>query len=95
MIWAGHLIPKHGSKAATTFFAISCCFGLLLVALAPGVATAAVAMYIFGGTFGATDVSMNANAVTVEKRIGRSHHVIFARILEPRRLRRRRHAAAS
>lgn len=71
MIWAGHLIPKHGSKAATTFFAISCCFGLLLVALAPGVGTAAVAMYIFGGTFGATDVSMNANAVTVEKRIGR------------------------
>lgn len=71
MIWAGHLIPKHGSKTVTTLFAISCCFGLLLVALAPGVATAAVAMYIFGGTFGATDVSMNANAVTVEKRLGR------------------------
>lgn len=71
MVWAGHLIPKHGSKTVTTLFAISCCFGLLLVALAPGVATAAVAMYIFGGTFGATDVSMNANAVTVEKRLGR------------------------
>src|SRR5690606_13352463 len=71
MIWAGHLIPKHGSKTATTLFAISCCFGLLLVALAPDVATAAVAMYVFGATFGATDVSMNANAVTVEKRLGR------------------------
>lgn len=72
MVWAGHLIPKHGSKRVTTFFAISCCFGLLLVALAPGVATAAIAMYVFGGTIGATDVSMNANAVTVEKKLGRA-----------------------
>lgn len=71
MISAGHLIPRYGSKAVTTLFAISCCFGLLLVALAPGVATTAVAMYIFGGTFGGTDVSMNANAVTVERRLGR------------------------
>src|SRR5690606_35871354 len=68
----GHLIPKHGSKTATTLFAISCCFGLLLVALAPNVATAAIAMYVFGGTIGATDVSMNANAVTVEKKLGRA-----------------------
>jgi len=71
MIGAGHLIPKYGSRIVTICFAISCCFGLLLVALAPGVATAAVAMYVFGGTFGATDVSMNANAVTVEKKLGR------------------------
>lgn len=72
MVWAGHLIPKLGSKATTTYFAIACCFGLLLVALAPNVATAAIAMYIFGGTIGATDVCMNANAVTVEKRLGRA-----------------------
>ena len=72
MVLAGHLIARHGSKSITTLFAISCCFGLLIVALAPTVATAAVAMFIFGGTFGATDVSMNANAVTVEKRLGRA-----------------------
>lgn len=72
MVLAGHLIARHGSKRITTVFAISCCFGLLIVALAPTVATAAVAMFIFGGTFGATDVSMNANAVTVEKRLGRA-----------------------
>ncbi|MBX3583851.1 MAG: MFS transporter [Rhizobiaceae bacterium] len=71
MIMAGHLIPKYGSRVVTIAFAVSCCFGLLFVALAPGVATAAVAMYVFGGTFGATDVSMNANAVTVERRLGR------------------------
>jgi MFS family permease len=72
MVWAGHLIPKHGSKKVTALFAVSCCFGLLLVALAPNVWTAAVAMYIFGGTIGACDVSMNANAVTVEKKLGRA-----------------------
>ncbi|MEP9387346.1 MFS transporter [Mesorhizobium sp. KR9-304] len=72
MVWAGHLIPKHGSKRVTTLFAISCCFGLLLVALAPTVATAAVAMYLFGGAIGACDVSMNANAVTAERKLGRA-----------------------
>lgn len=72
MVWAGHLIPKHGSKRVTTLFAVSCCFGLPLVAVAPNVATAAIAMFIFGGTIGATDVSMNANAVTVEKKLGRA-----------------------
>jgi predicted MFS family arabinose efflux permease len=44
----------------------------MLVALAPSVWTAAVAMYIFGGTIGATDVSMNANAVSAEKKLGRA-----------------------
>ncbi len=72
MVWAGHLLPKYGSRKVTTLFAISCCFGLILVALAPNVATAAIAMYLFGGTIGATDVSMNANAVTVEKKLGRA-----------------------
>jgi predicted MFS family arabinose efflux permease len=72
MVWAGHLIPKHGSKIVTTLFAVSCCFGLMLVALAPSVWTAAIAMYIFGGTIGATDVSMNANAVSAEKKLGRA-----------------------
>lgn len=72
MVWTGHLIPRYGSKATTTWFAVACCFGLLVVAMAPNVVTAAIAMYIFGGTIGATDVSMNANAVTVEKRLGRA-----------------------
>ena len=72
MIWAGHLIPRHGSKKVTALFAVSCCFGLLIVALAPSVWTAAIAMYVFGGTIGATDVSMNANAVTAERRLGRA-----------------------
>jgi predicted MFS family arabinose efflux permease len=72
MIWAGHLVPKHGSKLVIASFGISSCFGLLIVALAPNVWTAAIAMYVFGGMIGATDVSMNANAVTVEKKLGRA-----------------------
>lgn len=72
MIWAGHLIPKHGSKKVTTLFAVTGSFGLLLVAFAPNVPIAAVAMYLFGGMIGAMDVSMNANAVTVERKLGRA-----------------------
>jgi len=72
MVWAGHLIPKHGSKVVTSLFGVAASFGLLLVALAPNIPTAAIAMYIFGGTIGAMDVAMNANAVTVEKKLGRA-----------------------
>ena len=72
MVWAGHLIPKHGSKKVTTLFAVTGSFGLLLVALAPNVPIAAIAMYLFGGMIGAMDVSMNANAVSVEKKLGRA-----------------------
>ena len=72
MVLAGHLIARHGSKSITTLFAISCCFGLLMVALAPDCRDGRGRHVLFGGTIGATDVSMNANAVTVEKRLGRA-----------------------
>jgi fucose permease len=72
MAWAGHLIPKYGSKRVTTLFAVASCFGLPLVAMAPNIATAAITLFFLGGTIGATDVSMNANAVTVERKLGRA-----------------------
>ena len=72
MVWAGYLIPKHGSKKVVSLFAVTGSFGLLLVALAPNVPVAALAMYLFGGLIGAMDVAMNANAVTVEKQLGRA-----------------------
>ncbi|MCX7305759.1 MAG: MFS transporter [Hyphomicrobiales bacterium] len=72
MVWAGHLIPKHGSRKVVVLFAVTGSFGLLLVALAPNVLLAAAAMYLFGGMIGAMDVSMNANAVTVERKLGRA-----------------------
>ena len=47
-------------------------FGLLVVALAPNVPLAAVAMFLFGGLIGGMDVAMNANAVEVEKKLSRA-----------------------
>ena len=72
MAWAGHLIARHGSQRVVRVFASLGAFGLLLVALAPNVPLAGVAMYLFGGMIGAMDVAMNANAVVVEKRLSRA-----------------------
>ena len=72
MVWAGHLLARHGSQWVVRLFAATGSFGLLLVALAPNVPLAAIAMYMFGGMIGAMDVAMNANAVTVEKKLSRA-----------------------
>jgi predicted MFS family arabinose efflux permease len=72
MAWAGHLIARHGSQQVVRIFAVTGSFGLVLVALAPNVPLAAVTMYLFGGMIGAMDVAMNANAVTVEKKLTRA-----------------------
>ena len=72
MMWAGHLIARHGSQRVVRIFGAAGTFGLLLVALAPNVPVAAVTMYLFGGMIGAMDVAMNANAVTVEKKLSRA-----------------------
>lgn len=72
MTWCGHLISRHGSRNAVRWFGCSAGFGLLLVALAPNVPTAAVAMFLFGGVIGAMDVAMNANAVAVERKLARA-----------------------
>jgi fucose permease len=69
---SGYLMSKHGSRRITRGFASVAVFGLLLVALAPNVPVAAVVMVIFGGTVGAMDVAMNANAVSVERKLARA-----------------------
>ncbi|MGE0282628.1 MAG: MFS transporter [Rhizobiaceae bacterium] len=69
MVAAGHLIARNGSQHTLRLFAVAMIFGLLLVALAPNVPLAAVALFIFGGSIGAMDVSMNANAVVVERKL--------------------------
>ena len=65
------LAPGSRNGAALVRVA-SARFGLLLVALAPNVPVAAVAMFLFGGTIGGMDVAMNANAVVVEKKLSRA-----------------------
>lgn len=72
MAWAGHLIARHGSRHVVRIFAATGAFGLLLVALAPNVPVAAFTLYLFGGMIGAMDVAMNANAVTVERKLSRA-----------------------
>ncbi len=72
MAWAGHLIAKHGSQWVLRLFAVAAAFGLLMVALAPDVWLAAAALFVFGGLVGGMDVTMNANAVVVEKKLGRA-----------------------
>ncbi len=72
MVAAGHLIARYGSQQTLRMFAVLVIFGLLLVALAPNVPLAAIALFIFGGSIGAMDVSMNANAVVVERKLGRA-----------------------
>jgi fucose permease len=72
MTWCGHLISRHGSRTVLRWFGLCGSLGLLVVALAPNVPLAAVAMFIFGGSIGGMDVAMNANAVVVERRLSRA-----------------------
>jgi len=69
---SGYLIGHHGSRLAVRAFGIASTFGLLAVAASPNLAVAAVALFLFGGLVGGTDVAMNANAVEVEKQLGRA-----------------------
>lgn len=72
MVLAGQLIARHGSRTALRLFACAVIFGLLIVALAPNVPLAAVALFLFGGSIGAMDVAMNSNAVAVEQTLGKA-----------------------
>lgn len=69
---SGYLMSRHGSRRVVRGFASVAVFGLLMVALAPNVPLAAIAMYLFGGLIGGMDVAMNANAVSVEKKLSRA-----------------------
>ncbi|MET0575531.1 MAG: MFS transporter [Mesorhizobium sp.] len=72
MVAAGHLIARYGSQRVLRLFATAAIFGLLIVALAPNVPLAAGALFLFGGSIGAMDVSMNSNAVVVERKLARA-----------------------
>ena len=68
---AGVLLARRESRAVVVGFASVVVFSLIAVAAAPQVAVAAPFMFVFGGVVGGMDVAMNANAVTVERRLGR------------------------
>lgn len=72
MVNAGRLIAGNGSRKTLHLFSLTTIIPLLLVVLAPNVWLAALALVYFGATIGAMDVSMNSNAVAVERRLGRA-----------------------
>ena len=72
MLFAGRLIAAHGSRRVLSVFALAAVPTLLLIVFSPNLWTVAAAMALFGGLVGCMDVSMNANAVLVERRLGRA-----------------------
>ncbi|MBQ4853276.1 MFS transporter [Rhodanobacter sp. B2A1Ga4] len=67
----GWLTHRFGSRRVIGAGGLLLCLALPLLALAPGVATLALALLYFGAALGAVDVAMNAHAVEVERRDGR------------------------
>ncbi len=78
----GWLIAHRGSRPVLILAALTNCFSLPLLALAPSGWTLAIALFVFGFTNAAMDISMNAQAVEAEKRYARpimsSFHALFS-----------------
>jgi MFS family permease len=72
MAFSGAIIARIGSRRATQIFAMLAVGTLAAVVLAPTIPLLAVAMAVMGGLLGSMDVAMNANAVLVERRLGRA-----------------------
>lgn len=69
---AGWFISRHGSRETLKVVSIACAPALLMVIATPNLMTAAFAFVAFGAVFGGMDVTMNANAVVVERHLGRA-----------------------
>lgn len=67
----GRLIEHWGSQRATTVFTVLYLVALMALALSPTAVVLAASLLFYGFGFGAMDVAMNAQGVTVEKHIRR------------------------
>jgi MFS family permease len=65
----GQLIARWGSRTIALPAALAFCATLTVLALAPNYATLIAAAVLFGAVKGAVDVSINAQAITVENAI--------------------------
>lgn len=72
MLFAGRLIARFGSRRVLIAFALSVVPALPIVVFSPSIPVLAVAMAALGAFIGCMDVAMNANAVEVERRLGRA-----------------------
>jgi predicted MFS family arabinose efflux permease len=68
----GLAMSRMGSRPVLIGFAALSTIALPAVVFAPNPWIAGVAMLAFGAVIGGTDVAMNSNAVTVERRLGRA-----------------------
>jgi MFS family permease len=71
LVAAGWLIARWGSRVVTSWAALGFCVLLPLPVIVPNVALLAVSLAVFGACNGTVDVSMNAQAVAVERRYQR------------------------
>lgn len=72
MLFAGRLIGRFGSHRVVLGFALSVVPVLPVVVFAPNLVILTPAMAVMGAMIGCMDVAMNANAVEVERRLGRA-----------------------
>ncbi len=72
MPFAGRVVHRMGSRAATRWFMIGWAGAIVLPALAPSLIALCVALLCCGLTAGTADVAMNAQGVAVEQRMGKS-----------------------
>ncbi len=72
MLFSGKIIARFGSRATLTAFALALIPVLPGVVLAPSVPMLVLAMAAMGAMVGCMDVAMNAQAVEVERRLGRA-----------------------
>jgi len=72
MLFAGRLIARHGTRDVLRVFALSIVPVLPAVVYSPNLWLLALFMAVFGAMAGCMDVAMNANAVEVERGLGRA-----------------------
>ena len=72
MLFSGRIIARFGTRRTLTVFALAVVPVLPGVVLAPSVPVLAFAMAAMGAVIGCMDVAMNAQAVEVERRLGRA-----------------------
>ena len=74
---AGAIVSRFGSRAVTRIAVVAQCAALTGVALAPSLALLVAALFVLGVTNGSVEVSMNTQAVGVERAYGRAIMPVF------------------
>lgn len=72
MLFAGRLISLYGGRRVLSMFSLALIPVLPMVVFSPNLWLLAAFMAIFGAMVGCMDVAMNAQAVEIERRLGRA-----------------------